>query len=74
MRAVSAVVDRRRADWVVAQERPSISHHNGSSCCTDVRYGSCAVAVDAASRRQDRGNFSAWFLLDRTSDRWVRRN
>ena len=52
MRAVSAVVDRRYAGWVVAQERPSISRYGGRSCCTDVRSGAWAVAADRPRARE----------------------
>ena len=50
--AVSAVVDRWQARWVVAQERPSISRDDGRSCCTDVCSGAWVVAVDRVNARE----------------------
>jgi len=38
------------AQPAVAQERPSISGYDGSSCCTDMRSGAWAVAADRFAR------------------------
>jgi len=41
---------RAAAQQALAQERPSISRDDGSSCCTDVRSGAWVVAADRLRR------------------------
>src|SRR6266511_4729710 len=38
------------AEQALAQERPSISRYDGSSCCTDMRSGAWAVAAERFAR------------------------